>query len=78
MTDIKKLIEIMDNKCVSRKLLAERLGITRYGLDKKLNEGSDFKAWQMYVIKEVLSLSDEEAEAIFFAKDVGNEATKEE
>lgn len=47
--------------------VAERLGITRAGFYKKLNNNSEFKASEISKLSTILSLSDLEREQIFFA-----------
>ena len=46
--------------------LARRIGITYPALKKKIQGDSEFKAGEMIAIKEVLGLSSDEAENIFF------------
>ena len=76
MTDtilLRRKIESMGIKLV---FVAERLGITKQALDRKLKDGSDFKAYQMIILKDMLRLSNKEAREIFFAKDVEELSTK--
>ena len=47
-------------------MVAEKLGITRAGFYKKLNNGSEFKASEISKLSTMLSLSDSEREQIFF------------
>lgn len=47
--------------------VAEDLGITRAGFYKKLNNSSEFKASEISKLSAMLSLTDTEREAIFFA-----------
>ena len=48
--------------------VAERLGITKQALDRKLKDGSDFKAYQMIILKDMLRLSNKEARDIFLLR----------
>ena len=76
MTDtilLRRKIESMGIKLV---FVAQKLGITKQALDKKLKDGSDFKAYQMIILKDMLHLSNKEAREIFFAKDVEELSTK--
>lgn len=50
--------------------IAEKIGMTRQGLSKKLKDNSDFKAYQMLIIADILHLSDEDRDAIFYAQNV--------
>ena len=47
--------------------LAEKCGLTYYGLMKKVNNETEFKASEIKVLKELLKLTNEEANKIFFA-----------
>ncbi len=47
--------------------VAKKLGITRAGFYKKLNNDSEFKASEISKLSAILSLSDSERERIFFA-----------
>jgi len=64
---LRKKIESMGIKLT---FVAERLGISKQALDRKLKDGTDFKAYQMIILKDLLRLSNKEARDIFFAKDV--------
>lgn len=55
--------------------VAEKLGITRAGFYKKLNNDSEFKASEISKLTTILSLSDIEREQIFFAQFVDNVTT---
>ena len=48
--------------------LAAALGLTPYGLQKKINNQTEFKASEILTLSEVLHLSEKERNAIFFAK----------
>lgn len=52
--------------------VAEKLGITRAGFYKKLNNNSEFKASEISKLSAILALSDDERELIFFARNVDN------
>lgn len=65
MTDSKKLKELLKNRGVSFAFVAKKIGMTRQGLSKKFEDGSDFKAYQMIIIKDLLRMTDEEARDIF-------------
>lgn len=67
MTDTVKLREVIKSRGVSFAFIARKIGMTRQGLMKKLDENSDFKAYQMFIIKDLLRLTDEEAKDIFFS-----------
>ena len=48
--------------------IAERLGVSRAGLTNLINNRAEFKASQMVILAELLGLTPEEKNAIFFAK----------
>lgn len=50
--------------------LAEKLGLSRTGLYNKINNKSEFLASEIQALSEILSLSPDERQAIFFAKEV--------
>ena len=50
--------------------LAERVGLTPQGFYKKLKDGSEWTFSQVMVLKELLHLSKEEVDRIFFNEKV--------
>lgn len=46
--------------------LAEKCGLTYYGLMKKVNNETEFKVSEIMRLKELLNLTDEDATDIFF------------
>lgn len=70
MTNSKKLKELLESRGVSFAFVAKKIGMTRQGLYKKFEDGSDFKAYQMIIIKDLLRMTDEEARDIFFSSNV--------
>lgn len=50
--------------------LAEKLGLSRTGLYNKINNKSEFLASEIQTLSEILNLSPDERQAIFFAKEV--------
>lgn len=50
--------------------LAERCGITYFGFNKKLKGDTEFKASEIAILKDILKLTDEEVQAIFFENNV--------
>lgn len=51
---------------IKYKFLAETMGITPYGLQKKIDNRSEFKASEIYTVSEVLNLSETDRNSIFF------------
>lgn len=54
---------------ISKRDLAKKLGISEQGLYNKLNGISEFKASEIRALSDALSLSSQEREEIFFAKE---------
>jgi hypothetical protein len=54
---------------ISKRDLAKKLGISEQGLYNKLNGISEFKASEICALSDELSLSSQEREEIFFAKE---------
>ena len=52
---------------IKYKHLAQSIGITPYGLQKKIENQSEFKASEIYKLSDILNLSDYERNAIFFS-----------
>ena len=48
--------------------LADLLGITTFGLQKKIDGLTEFKASEIVVLSDALNLTPDEREAIFFAR----------
>lgn len=75
MTDVKLLSEKIYNSGISISFIARKIGISREGLYKKLHNQTEFKASEISCIKEILHLSNQERDEIFFAKEVECNAT---
>ena len=52
---------------LNRSEIAERLGLTRQGLYNKLNGTNEFKSSEIKLLSEILMLSPQERDYIFFA-----------
>ena len=69
MTDTILLNEIIQNSGYKRKFLAGQLGITPFGLDKKINNVTEFKASEIDKLCSLLGIKTlSEKERIFFVK----------
>lgn len=69
MTNTKLLEEKIAKSGLKKKYIAESLGLTGYGLQKKITNKTEFKASEIAKLCEVLNIeSSEEKEEIFFAK----------
>ena len=67
MTNVKLLKEKIDQSGLKMNFIAEKLNMTPQGLYKKLADCSNWFYSQEVIIKNLLRLSDEEVNLIFFA-----------
>lgn len=70
MTDSKKLKEFISEHGFNVKSLAEKIGISHEALYQKIANERPFKASEIMSISEIMELTSEERDAIFFAKAV--------
>lgn len=75
MTNTTLLRQKIDESGYKLQFLAEKCGLTYYGLMKKVNNETEFKASEIKVLKELLKLTNEEANKIFFAQKVDKLST---
>ena len=68
MTDRFEFEKVMRQRGFTKKKIASCLGITVQGLDKKLNNESEFKASELYTLSNLLGI--DIGSSIFFNKDV--------
>lgn len=76
MTDTKVLNEEISNAGVTVTFIAAKLGITREGFYKKLNNETEFKASEISKMQNLLHLTNEKRDEIFFATKVESKSTK--
>lgn len=67
MTDTKRLKDRIDQSGLKLQWIAEQLGLTRFGLYKKISGESDFRQQEIARLSEILGLSAEDRDALFFA-----------
>ena len=67
MPDTEKLKNAIANSGMKRKFIAKQLGISYYGLQKKVNGDTDFKGSEIALMRDILRLSNDEAAEIFLA-----------
>lgn len=60
---------------ITKKKLASKLGISSMGLYKKINNMSEFKASEIFVIAQLLNLDINERDSIFFNQFVDFKST---
>lgn len=77
MVDTKKISKKIDESGLKKYYIASKIGLTTYGLQKKINNQTQFKANEIEELCIVLQIKTlEEKEEIFFAKNVGKTETK--
>lgn len=70
MTDTIKLGVAISESGITITAIAKKIGITREGFYKKLNNETEFKASEISALQEILGLSNRKRDEIFFAKNV--------
>lgn len=75
MTDSEKLNKVITESGMKITVIAKRLGITREGLYKKLNNKTEFKASEILAMQRILNLTNEDRDLIFFALEVELKST---
>ncbi len=77
MTDSTALREIIKSKGIKYVYIAQELGITPYCLQRKIDNDNDFKGKEIAAISQILALSNQQRDAIFFAQNVDFKSTKQ-
>ena len=75
MVDLKLLNEMINDSGLKVKYVAQGLGITYYGLLKKLKGETEFKASEISKLSSILGMSAEKRDEIFFAPAVEHKST---
>lgn len=70
VTNSKMLNEIITDAGITITAIAGKLGITREGLYKKLNNETEFKASEIIAMQDILHLTNQMRDEIFFARKV--------
>jgi len=71
MTNTIKLRNKIEDSGLKYGYIAKKIGISRFALNKKINNESEFKSSEILIICEILGVESlDEKEAIFFAKQV--------
>ena len=66
MTNTVLLQKRIDESGYKINFIAKKCGLTYQGFIKKVKNESEFKASEIQILKELLNLSDEDSNAIFF------------
>ena len=69
MTNTKLLEDAIERSGLKKGHIAERLGVSRANLVSLINDRAEFRASQIRVLSELLGLTTEQRDAIFFADD---------
>lgn len=75
MTDSTALRQLIDSKGLKLSYVAERIGLSAYGFSLKLNNKSEFRTGEIARLCELLGISVEQRDKIFFAQEVDLEST---
>lgn len=68
MTDTQALRDLISSAGLKYKFIASSLGITPFGLQKKIENRSEFKASEITTLAKLLSMTDNQLMSIFFQK----------
>ena len=69
MTNTKALREEIEKSGIKYKHIAESLGLSRYGLQRKIENDSEFKAGEIAGICSLLGIQADQRDKIFFYLD---------
>lgn len=70
MTNSALLNEVISESGITITAIARKLGITREGLYKKMNNETEFKASEIALMQNILHLPNKKRDAIFFVTKV--------
>lgn len=77
MVDTQRLNDRIDRSALKKYYIASKIGLTTYGLQKKITNQTQFKANEIEGLCIVLQIETlEEKEKIFFSKSVGKMETE--
>ena len=78
MTNSSALRELIESKGMKYKHVAQKLGLSGYGLALKIDNKNEFRVTEVKQLCEILGITSlRERERIFFADDVDNKSTSE-
>ena len=78
MTDTAELRQVIKDSGLKLEFIAQKLGLTRFGLQKKIENNSEFKASEILLLCEILNITSlRRREQIFFAQNVESNSTSE-
>lgn len=65
MTDTERLKAEIKNRGFKLSFIADKLGLSKQALTKRFRDNGDFKAGEMFIISDILNLTNEEQRDIF-------------
>lgn len=78
MTDTLKLRELIKESGLKYNYIAKKLGLTHYGLQKKIENKTQFRTTEVKILCELLKINSlKKKEEIFFANEVDFKSTSE-
>ena len=75
MTDTEKLNDAISESGIKITAIANKLGISREGFYKNLNNETEFKASEISAMQKILGLTNRKRDEIFFAQKVELKST---
>ncbi|WP_373802721.1 helix-turn-helix domain-containing protein [Bacteroides heparinolyticus] len=69
ITDTIRLKDAINKKGLKLEFIAQQIGITREALSAKINNKSEFKASEITILSDVLSLTSEQIKLFFLANE---------
>lgn len=75
MTDTVRLRKVIESKGLKYSYLAKKLSLTTYGLQKKIENDTEFKASEIACLCDILGLDNYERDLIFFNRSVDSKST---
>lgn len=70
MTNTELLVKKINESGLKVSFIAEKLGLTYQGFMNKVNNKTEFKATEVAALQQLLHLTNEEVQEIFFSADV--------
>ena len=65
MTDTERLKKEIENRGIKLAFVAEKLGLSRQAFQKRFRDKTEFKASEMFIVSDILNLTDDEQREIF-------------
>ena len=72
MVNTQLLDDKIESSGLKRGFIVDKLGLSRFGFDKKLKGQTPFRVAEIYVLCDLLNISESDKQAIFFADEVAS------